>query len=62
MKDLIISSIDAQPHRDMIRIHEGGDFWTEHYMKAWMMAAKERPQIREVLCLHKISDYVVQPT
>ena len=34
MKDLILASIDAQPHRDMIRIHEGGDFWTEHYMKA----------------------------
>ena len=47
MKDLILASIDAQPHRDMIRIHEGGDFWTEHYMKAWMLAAKERPQIRK---------------
>ena len=45
MKDLILASIDQQPHRDMIRIHEGGDFWTQHYMKAWMLAAKERPQI-----------------
>ena len=45
MKDLILASIDSQPHRDMVRIHEGGDFWTEHYMKAWMLAARERPQI-----------------
>ena len=43
MKDLIMASLDAQPHRDLVRIHSSGDFWNEHYMKAWMLVAKERP-------------------
>ena len=46
MKDLIMASLDAQPHRDMVRIHESGDFWHEHYMKAWMLVAKEHPQVK----------------
>ena len=46
MKDLIMASLDAQPHRDMIRIHESGDFWCESYMKAWMLVAKEHPQVK----------------
>ena len=29
MKDLIMASLDAQPHRDLVRIHESGDFWNE---------------------------------
>jgi hypothetical protein len=46
MKDLIMASLDAQPHRDLVRIHESGDFWHEHYMKAWMLVAKEHPQVK----------------
>ena len=30
MKDLIMASLDAQPHRDLVRIHSSGDFWNEH--------------------------------
>ena len=41
-----MASLDAQPHRDMVRIHESGDFWHEHYMKAWMLVAKEHPQVK----------------
>ena len=44
MKQLIMASLDAHPHRDMVRIHESGDFWTQHYMKAWMLVAKDRPK------------------
>jgi hypothetical protein len=33
-----------QPPKDLIRIHESGDFWTENYMKAWIMVAQGRPQ------------------
>ena len=36
--------MDKYPYRDIIRIHESGDFWFELYMKAWMNVAKERPQ------------------
>jgi len=43
IKDLILASLQAQPQRDMIRIHASGDFWDQHYMKAWMLTAKERP-------------------
>ena len=43
IKDLILASLQAQPQRDMIRIHASGDFWDQHYMKAWMLTARERP-------------------
>ena len=43
MKDLIMASLDEQPHRDLVRIHSSGDFWSEHYMRAWMLVAKEHP-------------------
>ena len=43
IRNLIIESLDAQPHRDIVRIHESGDFWISHYMKAWMLAAECNP-------------------
>ena len=43
IKDLILSSLQAQPKRDLVRIHGSGDFWSQHYMKAWMLTAEERP-------------------
>ena len=42
--NLISKSMDAYPHRDLIRIHESGDFWFEFYMKAWMRVARERSE------------------
>ena len=34
-------------HRDLVRIHESGDFWNEHYMKAPdKLVAKEHPQVK----------------
>ena len=44
IRNLILDSLDKQPHRDFIRIHESGDFWIPHYMKAWMLVAKCRPE------------------
>ena len=44
--DLIELSLLAQPKRDLIRIHESGDYWTENYMKAWILTAQEHPDIK----------------
>jgi len=44
MRDLIDLSLSAQPPKDLVRIHESGDFWTENYLKAWIMVAQGRPQ------------------
>lgn len=41
--DLIDLSLMHQPHKDLVRIHESGDFWTENYMRAWIMVAQRRP-------------------
>lgn len=43
IRDLIDLSLLVHPEKKLIRIHESGDFWTESYMKAWMMVASERP-------------------
>ena len=43
LRDLIDLSLLTQPPKQMIRIHESGDFWTENYMKAWIMVAQSRP-------------------
>jgi hypothetical protein len=43
LRDLIDLSLLMQPPKELIRIHESGDYWTENYMKAWMMLAQERP-------------------
>lgn len=50
LADLISKSIDLhQPKRKdpytMCRVHESGDFWTEQYFKAWMLAARNHPEI-----------------
>jgi hypothetical protein len=29
--------------KKLVRVHESGDFWTENYMRAWLMVAQERP-------------------
>lgn len=44
LHDLINLSLMVQPDKDLIRIHESGDFWTEIYMKAWIMVAQGRPK------------------
>ena len=41
--DLIDLSLTYQPERTLVRVHESGDFWTENYMRAWIMVAQERP-------------------
>ena len=41
--DLIDLSLLVQPSKELVRIHESGDFWTENYMRAWIMVAQERP-------------------
>lgn len=43
MADLIDLSIAVHQEEEMVRIHESGDFWTEHYMRAWIEVAKRRP-------------------
>ena len=44
LRDLIDLSLLMHPPKKLIRIHESGDFWTENYMKAWMMVAQGRPE------------------
>lgn len=41
--DLIDMSLAFQPELDLVRIHEAGDFWTEMYMRAWIITAQRRP-------------------
>jgi hypothetical protein len=41
--NLIDLSLMVQPEKDLIRVHEAGDFWTEQYMRAWFMVAASRP-------------------
>jgi len=41
--DLIDLSLLVHPSKELVRIHESGDFWTENYMRAWIMVAQERP-------------------
>ena len=43
---LIFNSLMAAPKKDLIRIHESGDFWTEIYMRAWIEVATLLPDIR----------------
>jgi len=44
IRDLIDLSLSMQAPKELIRIHESGDFWTENYMRAWIMAAIQRPK------------------
>ena len=44
LRDLIDTSLTMQPAKELVRIHESGDFWTEEYMKAWILVAMQRPQ------------------
>jgi hypothetical protein len=44
IRDLIEQSLLFTPSRDLVRVHESGDFWTENYMRAWLMVAHQRPQ------------------
>jgi hypothetical protein len=44
MRDLIDLSLSMQPPSELVRIHESGDFWTENYMRAWILAAIQRPK------------------
>jgi hypothetical protein len=43
LRDLIDMSLLMHAPKPLVRIHESGDFWTENYMRAWMMVARERP-------------------
>ena len=44
MRDLIDMSLAMNPYKELVRIHESGDFWIENYLRAWAMAAAQRPQ------------------
>jgi hypothetical protein len=44
LRDLIDLSLTMQPPKELVRVHESGDFWTENYMKAWLMVAAQRPK------------------
>lgn len=44
LADLIDLSLMHQPEKELVRVHESGDFWTEVYMHAWIMVAKRRPK------------------
>ena len=44
LRDLIDLSLTMQPPKQLVRVHESGDFFTENYLKAWLMVAKQRPQ------------------
>jgi len=44
LRDLIDLSLSMQQPKELVRVHESGDFWTENYMKAWLMVAKQRPK------------------
>jgi len=41
--ELIQTSMAVQKPRDLVRVHESGDFWTDNYFRAWMAVAKDRP-------------------
>ena len=43
LSSLIDLSLMVQPEKDLVRVHEAGDFWTEQYMRAWFMVAASRP-------------------
>jgi hypothetical protein len=43
LADLIDTSLTLMPPKNLVRIHESGDFWTENYMKAWLKVAAIRP-------------------
>jgi len=44
LRDLIDLSLLMHAPKKLVRIHESGDFWTENYMKAWIMVAQGRPE------------------
>lgn len=44
LRDLIDLSLSMTAPKKLVRIHESGDFWTENYMRAWVMVAAQRPQ------------------
>lgn len=44
IRDLIELSLACQKPKNLIRIHESGDFWHENYLKAWAMVASSRPK------------------
>jgi len=44
MRDLIDLSLSMYPPKELIRVHEAGDFWAENYMRAWLMVAQGRPE------------------
>ena len=44
MRDLIAASLDDQPLLPKVRVHVSGDFFSQHYLQAWLQAAAMRPQ------------------
>ena len=44
MEELILASLP--PKAEMVRVHVGGDFFSENYFRAWMRAASRRPETR----------------
>jgi hypothetical protein len=44
LRDLIDLSLSMQAPKELVRVHESGDYWCENYMKAWIMVAQSRPK------------------
>jgi hypothetical protein len=57
LRDLIDLSLLMQAPKELVRIHESGDFWTENYMRAWIMVAQGRPQ-QKFYALHQVAWHV----
>lgn len=49
MAKLIVNSLNfyetKHPQIKLFRIHESGDFWSQEYFDAWLLAARARPDI-----------------
>ena len=43
---LMVESLEAIPDGSIVRVHVSGDFFSEAYFKAWMLAAFQRPDVR----------------
>jgi hypothetical protein len=44
MAALILNSLS--PYAGFVRVHDGGDFWSQDYFDAWMDVARRRPHTR----------------
>jgi len=45
LTELIELSLAVQPARDLVRVHESGDYYTQLYMHAWLNAARNHSRM-----------------